>query len=236
MPGGLSKPNRAVRKALASGGPSSCPSWRPPSSCRPWPPSWRPSSCPPSWRPSSAAPPVFLAGLLLALLPADGALGARDVAVAVDEVDVVRVHFEATVGDLLRAALGDAGLLSLHLPDCAVLHVVHEVLLALDTQLCDFLRHLGSPPSESLRKNQLQKAMCIVSGGARLSSGIPVENRPFLSLRRLCFGLFSALFQATRRVVGVTSALLVACQIDVLLAAARRRDRAAARRSRPSWR
>src|ERR1022692_4635615 len=108
------------------------------------------------------------ADLLLALLASDGPFGARDVTISVDEVDVVRIHLEPTVGDFFLAFFGNARLLSLDLPHTSVLHVVHEVLLTLDTQLCDFLRHLGSPPSESLRK-----LSSIVSVATILSRDIP---------------------------------------------------------------
>src|SRR5262245_3631266 len=99
-------------------------------------------------------------GRLLTLLTANGALGTGYVSVAVDEVDVVRVHLESAVGNLFGAAFRNPGLLSLNFPNPSVLHVVHEVLLARHSQLCDFLRHLGSPPSESCYR----KSAVIVSG------------------------------------------------------------------------
>src|SRR3990172_6717381 len=51
-------------------------------------------------------------GGLLALLAADGALCAGDVAVLVEEVDEVRVLVDAGLGDPLRPALRQPGLLA----------------------------------------------------------------------------------------------------------------------------
>src|SRR5262252_427178 len=110
---------------------------------------------------------------LLSFLPAHGALRSRYIPVTIDEVDVVRVHLEATVGNLFGAALRNPGLFSLYLPDPSVLHVVHEVLLSRHSQLCDFLRHLGSPPSESF----YPKISVIVSGAMILSRGNPRDFR-----------------------------------------------------------
>src|SRR5262249_246002 len=93
--------------------------------------------------------PLRLSRPLFPLLPTDGAFGTGHIPVAIDEVDVVRVHLEATVGNLLGAAFRNPGLLALNFPNPSVLHVIHEVLFARHSQLCDFLRHLGSPPSES---------------------------------------------------------------------------------------
>src|SRR5689334_4622379 len=48
---------------------------------------------------------------LLAFLTANGALGTRNVTVAVDEVDVVRVHLDSAVSDLFGTSLGNSRLL-----------------------------------------------------------------------------------------------------------------------------
>src|SRR5262245_37446207 len=136
--------------------------------------------------------PLRGACLLLTLLTADGSLGTRYVSVTVDEVDVVRVHVESAVGNLFGAAFRNPGLLSLNFPNPSVLHVVHEVLLARHSQLCDFLRHLGSPPSESCYR----KSAVIVSGAMILSRGYPGGSpteqacfRRFFQPRERFFGL-----------------------------------------------
>jgi hypothetical protein len=89
-------------------------------------------------------PAASLGRGLLALLAADGALGARHIAILVDEVDVVVVHLESAVGYLLGLALGQTGLLSSHAPDGAVLDVKHVVLVTRDSQLCDFFSHFSA--------------------------------------------------------------------------------------------
>src|SRR3990172_266642 len=80
-------------------------------------------------------------GGLLALLAADGALGAGDVAVLVEEGDEVRALDDAGLGDPLRPALRQPGLLARHAPHVASLDVVHEVLVALDASSCHRLGH-----------------------------------------------------------------------------------------------
>src|SRR5882724_5104027 len=87
----------------------------------------------------AAAAPLGCLGGFLPLLSADGAFGAGDVTVAIDEIDVVGVHLEPAVGDLFRPTLGDARLLPLDLPNRSVLHVIHELLFTSYAQLCDFL-------------------------------------------------------------------------------------------------
>ena len=124
----------ARRRASAT---SSCPSCRPPSSPAP---SWRgllraAFLARPSSRPSSAP---RLRGLL-ALAAADLALLARDVAVAVEVVEVLAVvHLDAGGGDLRGLALRLARLLPGRRPDVAALDVVHHVVVTLDSSFAIF--------------------------------------------------------------------------------------------------
>src|SRR5262249_41496548 len=92
---------------------------------------------------------------LLALLATNGSLGARHIAILVEEVDVVGVLVHAGVGDLLRLALCLPGLLARNLPDGAVLDVVHEILLTRYSELRHLFSHVdlrfGFPPRSSCR-------------------------------------------------------------------------------------
>src|SRR5262249_34136544 len=110
------------------------------------------------------------AGRRLALLAADGALGAADVAVLVEEVDEREVHRHPALGNLLGTALRNARLLARHLPDRAVLDVVHKIFLTPNSESCDLLSHSAA----------LLQWVCFPDGLAR---GSPT-HRP-ISRRRL---------------------------------------------------
>src|SRR5262249_34959024 len=80
--------------------------------------------------------------LALALAATDLALLARHVAIGIEVVEILAViHLDAGGGDLLRLALGLAGLLPGRGPDVATLDVVHQVVVALDSSLEDLLTH-----------------------------------------------------------------------------------------------
>src|SRR5262249_36750774 len=94
--------------------------------------------------------------LALALAAADLALLARDIAVAIEIVEVLAVvHLDAGSGDLLRLALGLSGLLPRSRPDVAALDVVHQVVVTLDSSLRDLLTHSLEP---SLRGSEVVRA------------------------------------------------------------------------------